>query len=315
MQSIASDFLWPAFLIFVALMLALDLGVFHRKPHRVSLREAIVWSAVWVGLAAAFNAGIYAYFGWTPALEFATSYLIEKSLAIDNIFIFAMVFAIFGVPATYQHRVLFWGVIGAVILRAAMVSLGPTLLEHADWTLYVFGGLLILTGIRFAFFKLPLSDGAPPKWVRRLGHALPIYDKVESDQFFVRRGSRLLATPLVLALIVVEFGDVVFAVDSIPAIFGATQDPFIIFTSNIFAVLGLRAMYSLLANLLDDFIYLRQGLATVLIFLGLKILVGPWFVVPGGASLGIIVLVLATAILTSIVVNPMHNIERDRLRR
>ena len=309
LDTIAPVALWATFLVFVAFMLALDLGVFRRRSHRISFSEAAIWSAVWVGLAVAFNAGIYVYFGQTAALEFATGYVIEKALAVDNIFVFAMIFAGLGIPVIYQHRILVWGVVGAIVLRAIMIGLGSAVFHSFHWAAYFFGVLLIFTGLKFLLQK---EDGDPSaglvKWV---GKFVPLSNRIEGNRFFVLRDGRRLATPLFLALVAVELSDVIFAVDSIPAIFAVTRDPFIVFTSNIFAILGLRSMYFLLANLLDDFAYLKHGLATVLMFVGTKMLLVDVVTIPVGASLGFIAVILGTAVLTSIVVNPVDPLSRD----
>ena len=304
MQTVAPVTLWLAFLAFIALMLILDLGVFHRKAHRISFREAIGWSIAWVALAAAFGVGIYFYFGPEPALEYTTGFIIEKALAVDNMFVFAMIFTAFGVPAAFQHRVLFWGIIGAVVLRAVMIGVGGALLHTFHWTIYAFGALLLVTGIKFLFDKNEAMQPGDSVWVRALSRILPVSKDFHGGRFFTREAGTLVATPLFLALIAVELSDVVFAVDSIPAIFGVTKDPFIVFTSNIFAILGLRSMYFLLANMLDQWPYMKAGLAAVLVFLGLKMMLTDIFPIPAGASLGIIALLLGTSVLASMVLPP-----------
>ncbi len=253
METIATPLLWTVFSVFVLGMLALDLGVFSRKPHEVHHREALTWSGVWVGLALVFNGWIYLRFGSGKALEFLTGYVIEKALSVDNIFVFVVLFSAFAVPKIYQHRVLFWGVIGAIVLRAIFIVLGAALLERFHWVMYVFGAILIFTGLRLMIKAdvEPHPERNPIyRGLRRLIPAVPEYD---GKKFFVIRNGRRFATPLFLVLLAIEATDVVFAVDSIPAIFAVTTDPFIVYTSNIFAILGLRAMYFLLANVIDRF--------------------------------------------------------------
>lgn len=233
-------FLWAAFNVFVLGMLALDLAVFHRKAHAVSLREALAWSIVWISLALIFNAGIYYVWGEEKAMEFLAGYLIEKSLSVDNIFVFLMIFSYFAVPAMYQHRVLFWGILGALVMRAIFIALGAALLQAFHWMIYIFGGFLIVTGIKMLLMgdhKLEPEKNPAVRLLRRVMHVTKEY---HGQRFFIRRDRRLLATPLLLVVVVVETTDVIFAVDSIPAIFAITQDTFIVYTSNVFAILGLR---------------------------------------------------------------------------
>ena len=304
MQSIAPLTLWLAFLAFIAFMLVLDLGVFHRKAHRVGFREAVTWSIAWVILAALFNLGLYFFFGPDRAMEFASGFLIEKALAIDNMFVFSMIFAAFSVPAAHQHRVLFWGIIGAVVLRAVMICVGGALLHSFHWTMYAFGALLLFTGVKFLTEKHEATRPAESVWFRVLARVLPVSNRYDGGRFFSRENGRLVATPLFLALVAVEFSDVIFAVDSIPAIFAVTSDPFIVFTSNLFAILGLRSMYFVLVNLLDDLPYMKIGLSTVLVYVGLKMLLADVFAIPAGISLGVIALILGVTALASIVLPP-----------
>jgi tellurite resistance protein TerC len=300
METIASPHLWIIFSVFVLGMLALDLGVFNRKAHEVHFKEALSWSIVWVALSMVFNAWIYFEFGTQKALEFLTGYVIEKALSVDNIFVFVILFASFAVPKIYQHRVLFWGVLGAILMRAIFIGLGAALISRFHWIMYVFGAILIYTGI-----KLMAQGESEPhpeknpiyKLARRLMPAVPEY---HGKNFTVVIDGRRFATPLLLVLIAIEATDVVFAVDSIPAIFAITTDPFIVYTSNIFAILGLRAMYFLLAGIIDKFHYLKYGLALVLLFVGVKMVVAEWYKVPIGLSLGVIALLLAGSIILSI---------------
>src|SRR5258708_1167775 len=293
--------LWVGFNLFVLAMLVLDLGIFHRKAHAVSIREASIWSAVWVALALLFNAGIYFFSGPELALQFVTGYLIEKSLSVDNIFVFVVLFSYFSVPAAYQHRVLFWGVLGALIMRGILIVLGAMLLENFHWVLYLFGAFLIVTGVRMAFNK---DEAVHPernpvlKLVRRV---VPVTANFEGDRFLVRRAGKVLVTPLLLVLLVVETTDLVFALDSIPAIFAVSRDPFIVYTSNVFAILGLRSLYFVFANVMGKFYYLKSGLSVVLSFIGVKMVLADIFHIPIGLSLAVIAFVLATALIASIV--------------
>lgn len=293
--------LWIGFNLFVLAMLALDLGVFHRKAHGVSLKEATIWSAVWVALALAFNAGIYWLRGPDPAIQFLTGYLIEKSLSVDNIFVFALIFGYFAVPAAYQHRVLFWGILGALVLRAAFILAGSALLAAFHWILYVFGAFLVLTGIKMALHRnteLHPENNPVLRLVRRL---LPVTPQYREDRIFVREAGRWVATPLFLVLVLVESTDVVFALDSIPAIFAVTKDPFIVYTSNVFAILGLRSMYFLLAGVMGKFVYLKLGLSAVLVFVGVKMTLTDLYKIPSPVSLGVIAALLTAAIVASLI--------------
>lgn len=305
-----SIWLWIGFNVFVLAMLALDLGVFHRKSHAVSAKEALTWSIVWITLSLAFNAVIYffwdrmvpgsSYTNQEAALAFLTGYLIEKSLSVDNIFVFILIFTFFGVPGKYQHRVLFWGILGALIMRGALIAVGAVLLERFHWIIYVFGAFLIFTGIRMA---LKHDENVEPdknpvvKFFRRF---MPVTENFEGDKFFVRRAGQLMATPLFLILLVVESTDLVFAVDSIPAIFAVTEDPFIVYTSNVCAILGLRALYFLLADIMDKFEYLKYGLAAVLTFVGIKMVIVEFYKIPVGVSLGVVAGILTISILASL---------------
>ena len=293
-------FLWIGFNVFVLGMLALDLGVFHRKAHEVSLREALTWSVVWICLALLFNLGIYHFWGSEKALEFLAGYLIEKSLSVDNIFVFLMIFSYFSVPALYQHRVLFWGILGALVMRAIFIAAGSALLSAFHWIIYIFGGFLIITGIKMFSAgdeKIEPEKNPAVRLLRRIMHVSSDY---HGQRFFVRKDGRLYATPLLLVLVVVETTDVIFAVDSIPAIFAVTLDPFIVYTSNVFAILGLRALYFLLAGIMDMFRYLKVGLAFVLCFVGVKMLLVDFYKIPIGVSLGVVAGILAASILFSL---------------
>jgi tellurite resistance protein TerC len=297
MTSIANPSLWLLFGLVTLGLLALDLFVFHRKAHVVRTREALTWSIVWIAVALAFNAAIYWQFGSQRGIEFLTGYLVEKALAVDNLFVFAVIFSYFGIPAAQQHRVLFWGVIGAVLFRAIFISVGGSLLNHFHWTAYVFGALLVITGIKLLRrSEVRPENNAVYRLVRR------VIPSTHTDQrgFLVRLDGRWLATPLLLALILVEISDIVFALDSIPAIFAITSDQFIVFTSNIFAILGMRALYSLLADFLVRLKYLHVGLAVVLVFVGAKMLLAPIIKIPVIASLAVVIGVIGGSALLSL---------------
>lgn len=294
-------FPWVIFNIFVLGMLALDLLVFHRKAHAVSLREALSWSAVWIALALIFNVGIYYLWGSEKALEFLAGYLIEKSLSVDNIFVFIMIFSYFAVPAIYQHRILFWGILGALIMRAIFIAAGAALLSAFHWIIYIFGGFLIITGIKMFFAGEEKIEPEKNPAVLLLRRFMPITNEFHGQRFFVRMDQRLWATPLFVVLVVIETTDVIFAVDSIPAIFAITMDPFIVYTSNIFAILGLRALYFLLAGIMDMFRYLKVGLSFVLCFVGVKMMLVDFYKIPIGVSLGVVGGILAISILASLV--------------
>jgi tellurite resistance protein TerC len=299
LESVGSPALWAGFLVFFVAMLVLDLGVFHRKAHAIGLKEAAIWSGVWIFLAAVFNFGVYLAFGAERALEFTTGYVIEKALAVDNIFVFVIIFAAFAVSAIHQHRILFWGVLGALAMRAAFIFAGSAFLQRFHWAIYVFGGLLALTGVKLLLQRnreMHPERNPIVRWFRRI---IPMTPDRDGSKFFTRRNGRRYATPLLLALLAVEITDVIFAVDSIPAIFAVTTDPFIVFTSNIFAILGLRSLYFLLADVITRFVYLKVGLSLVLVFVGAKMLLTDLIKVPILASLGVIAAILALSMLAS----------------
>ena len=286
------DYWWfyVGFTLFVLAVLALDLGVFHKKAHEVSFKEASIWTAVWISLALVFNYLFYLYAHYrfstherylslpnfdpdaqakTTALEFLTGFVVEKSLAVDNIFIFAVVFAYFGIPKMYQHRVLFWGILGALIFRGIFIAMGSVLMRY-EWVVIFFGGLLIITGIKMYFAGTEKTDLNKNIIIRGLKKVFRIHPQIEGQKFFIRKNGLLYVTPLFVALIFLELTDIIFAVDSVPAIFALTKEPLIVFTSNIFAILGLRSMYFMLAGVMDRFAYIKYGLASVLVFVGLK---------------------------------------------
>ncbi len=297
---------WVGFNAVVLALLALDLGVLHRKAEKVSLREAASWSAVWVALSLSFAFAVYHNLGRQAGLEFLTGYLIEYALSVDNIFVFVLIFSYFKVPEEYQHRVLFWGIIGALLLRGGMIVIGSALVSRFAWTLYIFGAFLFFTGLKMALQK-GTADYDPEKdpVLRLVRKVLPVTNQYHGESFFVQEPDktgkiRWTATPLFIVLVLVDTTDVIFATDSIPAIFAITRDPFIIYTSNICAVLGLRALYFLLASIVDKFAYLKLGLSLVLIFIGAKMLLEPFFHIPIMASLGVVAAVLAASILASL---------------
>jgi tellurite resistance protein TerC len=311
-ETIGSPLLWLAFLGFVLVMLALDLGVFHKSAHVISVKEAAGWSAVWVALATLFGGFVYFHFGQERALEYAAGYLIEKALAVDNIFVFVVIFATFAVPAVHQHRVLFWGVLGALVLRAAFILAGGAFVQRFHWAIYVFGGILLLTGFKLLLHRDADPDPEKNPIVRLARRVLPVARGDSGGHFTVVHHGRRLATPLLLALVSVEVTDLIFAVDSIPAIFAVTNDPFIVFTSNIFAILGLRSLYFLLAGVLHKFRFLKLGLAFVLVFVGGKMVATDLYKVPIAASLVVIASILAISILSSLLWPAEPKLSRER---
>jgi len=294
--------LWIGFNVFILVMLALDLGVFHRKAHVVTIKESLTWTGIWVALALAFNVGVAYYMGNDKALEFFTGYVIEKSLSVDNVFVIALLFSYFAVPTLYQHKVLFWGILGALVMRAAMIALGAKLITEFAWIIYIFGAFLILTGIKMIVKREEEIHPERNPVVRLFKRFMPVTGDYRADKFFVRENGIRMATPLFVVLLLVEFTDLIFAVDSIPAIFAVTKDPFIVYTSNVFAILGLRSLYFALSGVLDKFHYLKVGLGVVLSFVGVKMLLAhsPWKI-DTLVSLGVIVIVLAASVVASLV--------------
>jgi len=293
--------LWVGFNLFVLAMLAIDLGVFHRKSHVVTFKESMTWTVVWVTLALVFNVGVWHFAGPQKGLEFFTGYVIEKSLSVDNVFVFALLFSYFAVPPLYQHKVLFWGILGALIMRAIMIVGGAALITKFAWIIYIFGAFLILTGIKMIVKRdeeMHPERNPVVRWFKRL---MPVTSDYRGDKFFVRENGIRMATPLFVVLLLVEITDVIFAVDSIPAIFAVTTDPFIVYTSNVFAILGLRSLYFALAGVMDKFHYLKVGLGAVLTFVGVKMLLAhsAWKI-PTLPSLGVIVLILTVAVVASL---------------
>ena len=291
---------WIAFNLFVVIAVALDLGVFHRKAHKISVREALLWSLAWIALAVTFGLTLLYFRGRQPALEFFTGYIVEKALSVDNLFVFLVVFRVFAVKDEYQQRVLGYGILGALLLRGAMIAAGAALIEHFGWIMYVFGAFIVLVGLHMLIARHGESDPQKNFLVRYFSSHLRLTKEYRGAKFFVRENGQLFATPLFLVLLVVEITDVTFAVDSIPAVFGITRDPFIVFTSNVFAILGLRALYFLLAAVLEKLEYLKIGLALVLIFVGAKMIAEPWLKIPVQLSLGIVVGVLLLTVLFSL---------------
>lgn len=297
-----SKWLWTGFSLFILTMLSLDLGLFNRKAHTIKYREAWIWSAVWVTLAMTFAGIVFYYLGSGSGIEFLTGYLIELSLSVDNLFVFLLLFSYFKVPAKFQHRVLFWGVMGALVMRLTMIFIGAALINRFHWVIYIFGAFLVYTGIKmFREEEIEIQPEQNPL-VRLVTRFLPITRHYEDEKFFTRQNGKRTGTLLLLVLMVVEVTDLVFAVDSIPAIFAVTTNTFIVYTSNVFAILGLRSMYFLLAGVVDKFHYLRTGLAIVLTFIGLKMLVGAvGFHIPTKFSLGFVAVVLLGSVVASLI--------------
>jgi TerC family integral membrane protein len=300
LQSVGTPLLWATFSILIFVVLAIDLGFFHRKAHEVRFREAISWVVVWVTLALLFAWGVHWKFGSVKALEFLTGYIIEEALSIDNVFVFIVIFAFFRVPKQYQHRILFWGILGALVMRAIFIFAGAALLQRFHWILYVFGGILIVTGIRMLMGKDEEIHPEKNLVYRAFRRVVPMSHTYHGQKFFVVENGRRMATPLLLVLVVVEATDVLFAVDSIPAIFAITTDPFIIYTSNIFAILGLRNLYFVVARFMEKFHFLKIGLAFVLLFVGVKMLIADYYKIPIGMSLAVVAGVLVISVIISI---------------
>ncbi|OFZ21471.1 MAG: hypothetical protein A2X94_08155 [Bdellovibrionales bacterium GWB1_55_8] len=296
---------WIGFNIFVLLMLALDLGIFNRKAHEIRFKEAMGWTAVWISLALIFNIGLGHWYGHQKALEFLTGYLIEKSLSVDNIFIFLVIFSYFRVPPKYQHKVLFWGILGALLMRGAFIYAGVQMILRFHWIIYVFGGFLIFTGIKMFFHKEQELDPEKNLAVRLVRKILPVTMSGATDgKFLIRENGKWMATPLLLVLVLVETTDLIFAMDSIPAILAISQDSFIVYTSNVFAILGLRSLYFALAGLLQLFHYLHYGLSAVLIFVGAKMILADWVKIPTGIALSVVLGILLISVAASFAFPP-----------
>jgi len=301
LETVGTPGLWAGFVALVLAFLALDLGVFHKRDEPVSIRNALGWTAIWVAVSLAFNALLWWRFGGPKAAEFLTGYLLEKSLSVDNLFVFLVIFSTLRIPLQLQHRVLFWGIVGALVLRAAMILAGTALLQRFHWLIYVFGAFLVVTGLKL-FLHRGGDEPHPERSraFRLLQRVLPTTERFDGHRFLVRESGRLLATPLLVALLLIELSDVVFALDSIPAIFGVTLDPFIVFTSNIFAILGLRSLFFALAGLLDRFVHLKSALALVLLFIGAKMVAAPWVHVGQGTALLVVAVLLVGAVVLSL---------------
>jgi tellurite resistance protein TerC len=291
---------WIGFGAFVLGMLALDLGILNRKSREVSLKKALAWSAVWIGLALSFNTGIYFWHGGEKALQFLTAYLVELSLSVDNLFVFLLVFGYFKVPAEYRHKALFWGILGALLMRAVFIAAGITLIAKFHWIVYLFGILLVASGIKMTLQKdkeIHPERNPVLKLFRRFMDVTPNY---EGDRFFVKQDGRILASPLFVVVLILESADLVFAVDSVPAVLAVTPDPFVVFTSNVFAILGLRSMFFALDGVMKRFAYLQYGLSAVLVFVGAKMLLAGTYIIPTWVSLLFIVTILSVSILASL---------------
>lgn len=291
---------WTGFGIFVVLMLALDLGVFHRKSHEVSVKEALIWSGVWITLALIFNVIVWRWHGTETAFEFLAGYLVELSLSVDNLFVFLLLFSYFHVPAQYQHKVLFWGILGALAMRAVFIAAGITLIAKFHWIIYLFGGFLVFTGIKIALSKDHEIHPERNPLLRLVRRFVPVTNDYAGSNFFVKIDGRTLATPLFVVLVLVESTDLIFAVDSVPAVLAITTDPFIVYTSNVFAIMGLRSMFFALAGVMRLFRFLNYGLAAVLVFVGAKMLIADIFKLPALTSLIVIVGLLGLAVVASL---------------
>ncbi len=322
MNTVGTPLLWGGFAVVVVIMLAIDLFLQGRRgSHAMSMKQAAVWSLVWVSLSLLFNAAFWWYLATTQgravadpqALAFLTGYLIEKALAVDNVFVWLMLFSYFAVPAALQRRVLVYGVLGAIVLRTIMIFAGSWLISQFEWLLYVFGAFLLFTGIKMAFVGDDDGEGIGDKpMVRWIRNHLRMTDRIENERFFTRKNGLLYATPLLLVLILVEISDIIFAVDSIPAIFAVTTDPFIVLTSNLFAILGLRAMYFLLAGVAERFSMLKYGLSVILVFIGIKMLIVEFYHIPIGVSLGVVGGILTLTLLINAWVNKRNDAKNNQ---
>ncbi|HEY5974291.1 MAG TPA: TerC family protein [Geobacteraceae bacterium] len=299
--------LWLGFGLILTVMFAIDLGLFSRKSHEIRFREALTWTLVWVGLAFAFNGWVYYAMGSQKALEFLAGYLIEESLSVDNLFVFIMIFSYFHITKVHQPKILKWGILGALIMRAVFIFTGIELLNRFNWLLYLFGGILIVTGFKMAFGGEEQIEPEKNLLVRLVRRFVPITKRIRDDRFFIRRQGVLAATPLLLTLLVVESSDVIFAIDSIPAVLAVSRDPFIVYTSNVFAILGLRSLYYLLANVMEMFVHLKLGVSFILTYVGVKMLLADVYHIPIYFSLGVIVGALTIAIITSVTIGKQRS--------
>ncbi|MFN8254524.1 MAG: TerC family protein [Bacteroidales bacterium] len=299
--------IWIGFSLFVVFMLVLDLFVFHRKAHEVKIKEAITWSIVWIALALLFNYGVYYFQGREKALEFLTAYLIEKSLSIDNLFVFIMVFGFFNIKNEYQHKVLFWGILGALIMRVIFIFAGVALIHKFHWIIYVFGAFLVYTGIKMINEKDKKIEPDKNLFVKIFKKFMPVTNELHADKFFVKINAKTFATPLFITLLVIEFTDLIFAVDSIPAVLAISDDTFIVYTSNVFAILGLRALYFALAGIVKYFRFLKYGLSAILVFVGTKMIISGFYKIPVALSMSIIIGILLISVLISILIPAKEN--------
>jgi len=311
LESVGTSTMWVGFIAFVLVMLAVDLGIFHRNAHSVGVKEALTWSAVWVTLALAFSGFVWTQFGRDAGIEYLTAYLIEKSLSVDNIFVFIVIFASLKIPQAYQHRVLFWGILTALVLRAIMIFAGVALIQRFHWLMYVFGAFLIFTGVKLFVARNEEEQPANSRVTRAVSRLVPFTDQLHGSHFWAIEAGKRVGTPLLLCLLLIEVSDVVFALDSIPAIFAVTTDPFIVFTSNVFAILGLRSLFFVLAGAMEKFSYLKVGLAMILVFVGAKMTAVDFVKIPAVVSLGIIASILAGSVVASIL-KTRRDDDRDR---
>ena len=293
---------WVGFNILIFILIAIDLGLLHKKSHVISIKEALIWSAGWIFISLTFNVGIYFWFGYDSALQFLTGYLIEKSLSVDNIFVFAILFSYFKVPPEHQHKVLMWGILGALVMRGALIAIGTALITNFHWIIFVLGAFLVYTGIKMALQKEISVNPEKNPVVNLAKKFIPISDDYDGDKFVTTVNGKKTFTPLLVVLLVVEVTDLMFAVDSIPAIFAITTDAFIVYTSNVFAILGLRALYFALSGVLNMFHYLKYGLGMVLSFVGTKMLISEFYIIPIPVALGAVAAILAISIVASIVI-------------
>ncbi|MBJ6726893.1 TerC family protein [Geomesophilobacter sediminis] len=303
------EIMWIVFAAVIAVMLILDLWVFNRQTHEIRFKEALSWTLVWVSLALLFNAGVWYFLGQVKALEFFTGYVIEESLSVDNLFVFIMIFSFFGISKRHQPKVLKWGIMGALVMRAVFIVIGIELIERFHWMMYVFGAILVYTGIKMAFRRDEKMEPDKNILVRLVAKVFPITKRIRDDRFFIQKCGMRAATPLFLALLVVESSDLIFAVDSIPAVLAVSHDPFIVYTSNVFAIMGLRSLYYLLAHVMEMFVYLKLGVSFILTFVGIKMLIADLVEVPLHFSLGFILGTLVISILISVLVakKPAHH--------
>ena len=309
---------WIFFNIFLVGMLALDLGIFHRKAKVIAPREALIWSGIWFSISMAFAGVVFAWHGTQAGTEFLTGYMIEWSLSVDNVFVFALIFGFFKVPAAYQYRVLFWGVVSALIMRGVLIATGAALISNFHWIIFIFGGFLIFSGIRIMFHDESKADPSRNPVVRVFKRFVPTADEYDGQKFFTRKNGKLLATPLLTVLIAVEATDLAFAVDSIPVIFAITDEPFIVFTANALAILGLRSLYFALSGIIHKFAYLKFGLALVLVFVGIKMLASDVYHMPAVLSLGIVLVILAGTVVISLLFpsadeEPVDSLEHNQV--